>query len=420
MSAESNIVLITNDDKVENILKPKLILLREIDNILTASYTEAVKNVKEILPEIVLLHCKSEASEKDACLKLIKTIKTDADLKNISILLIIEAYDQDFILNAYDENVTDYLALNADDAEVLIRTIWSFKKNSLETTIAKQHSLLEQLNIIDKKTGFYSSEYCEKIFENEFKTLRKSKDDGILMLVSASEESKTKLSPIIFANAIKNSTRNSDVIVHAPSNRFYILLAETNLKGAYCVWDKIKAAVGEGFTINASVSLVGDKSFDAIKNDLLNALIEANSTNQDLVVANEEEKPSSDDWLGKIGSTQKNFKLFKQAFNKKLDKVITPVFFQMQKLYEEKLFKSEIEQYSNSTLSAFILKNPNSVSELKITYPGFSKINIDIIHQGLDSPENKRISLDLTELDEEKLTKILEDFIQEFKTTIAL
>ena len=57
-------------------------------------------------------------------------------------------------------------------------------------------------------------------------------------------------------------------------------------------------------------------------------------------------------------------------------------------------------------------------SELKITYPGFSKINIDIIHQGLDSPENKRISLDLTELDESKLTKIVEDFIKEFKKSV--
>jgi len=415
MSAESNIVLITNDEKVENILKPKLVLLREIDNILISNYSEAIKNVKEILPEILLLYCDDE---KEDCIKLIHEIKTDEDLKNISILLIIDKYDQDFVLNAYDENITDYLALNADDAEVLIRTIWSFKKNSLVTTLSKQHNLLEELNVINKKTGFYSSEYCEKIFENEFKILRKSKDDGILMLVSASEESKTKLSPIIFANAIKNSTRNTDVIVHAPSNRFYILLSETNLKGAYCVWDKIKKATGEEYTINCGVSSVGEKTFDVIKTELLNALIEANSTNQDLVVVNEEEAEPASDWLGKIGTTQKNFKLFKQAFNKKLDKVITPVFFQMQKMYEEKLFHSEIEQYSNSTLSAFILKNTNSLSELKITYPGFSKINIDITHQGLDSPENKRISLDLTELDEEKLTKILEDFIQEFKSTI--
>ena len=195
------------------------------------------------------------------------------------------------------------------------------------------------------------------------------------------------------------------------------MLPGTNLKGAFCVWDKIKRMIGESYSVNAGVSVIGDKPFEEIKNALLNALLESISTNRDLVIVNEDDKDYSGDWLDKVNSTQKNFKLFKQAFNKKLDKVITPIFFQVQKLYEEKLFQTKIEQYSNSTLSSFVLKKENNKSELKITYPGFSKINIDMVHQGLDTPENKRISLDLTELDEARLTEILEEFIQEFKNT---
>ena len=62
------------------------------------------------------------------------------------------------------------------------------------------------------------------------------------------------------------------------------------------------------------------------------------------------------------------------------------------------------------------MKKGDNYSTLKITYPGFSKINIDIIHQGLDSPENRRIGLDLTELTDVKLTSIIDEFIKEFKT----
>lgn len=413
MSVESNIILITNNEDVTEVLKPKLVLLREVDNILPTKYSEAIEQIKNILPEVVLIYC---SKEKDECLELINQIKTDEKIKRTSILLVIDDYDQDFLLSAYDENIADYFTVNADDAEILMRTIWCIKKSLLEDKIEKQHTLLEELSVIDKNTGFYSNEYCDKIFENEFKNLKKLNLDGILMLVSASEESKTKLNPLQLAKAIKNSTRNSDVIVNGNANRFYILLNETNLKGAFCVWDKIKRAVGENYTLNAGISNIGDKSFETLKAELLNALSESASTKQDLVIVSEEEKNLSSDWLDKINSTQKNFKLFKQAFNKKLDKVITPVFFQIQKLYEEKLYKTQIEQYSNPTLSSFILKKENQISELKITYPGFSKINIDLIYQGLDSPENQRISLDLTELDESKLTEILEDFIQKFKT----
>jgi len=412
MSAESNIILISNDDKVINILKPKLVLLREIDDILTTTYAEAMKNVKNIAPETILIYC---SNEKKECLNIINSIKTDEKTKKTSILLIIDKYDQDFILNAYDENITDYLTLNADDAEILIRTIWCLKKNANMATIDKQHRLLEELGVIDKASGFYANEYCDKFFKTEFTRLKEINSNAILMLISASEESKTKLDAFQLAKAIKGSIRNSDVVVHGSANRFYILLEGTQLKGAFCVWEKIKRAVGEQYTINAGISAIDEKTFEEIKDELLGALLEATSTNQDLVIVNKEEKKSSGDWLEKINSTQKNFKLFKQAFNKKLEKVITPVFFQMQKLYEEKLFQTQVEQYSNSALSSFVLRKGNQVSELKITYPGFSKINIDIIHQGLDSPENKRIGLDLTELDESRLTKILEDFIQEFK-----
>lgn len=412
MSVESNIILITNEDSVVQVLKPKLVLLREIDNILPASYSEAVEKIKNFLPELVLLYC---SDEKEECLKLIKEIRGTELIRDISILLVVDSYNQDFVLSAYDENITDYLTVNADDVEILIRTLWCLKKSANTMLINKQHRLLEKLDVIDNNTGFYTSKYCEKIFENELQNLKDIKAEGILMLISASEESKTKLSPLLLAKAIRSSTRNSDVIVHGSANRFYVLLRGTQLKGAFCVWEKIKRAIGEHYTINAGISSLDNKSFDELKNELLNALIEANSAKQDLIIINDEEKHLSADWLDKINSSQKNFKLFKQAFNKKLEKVITPVFFQVQKLYEEKLFDTQMEQFSNSTLSSFVLKKENNVGELKITYPGFSKINIDIIYQGLDSPENKRISLDLTELDETKLTKILEDFIAEFK-----
>lgn len=413
MSAESNIILITNDESVAQYLKPKLVLLRDIDNILTITYSETIETIKKELPDTVLLHC---SEEKQDCLELIRAIKADDKIKDTSILLIINDYDQDFVLSAYDENITDYLSLKTDGVEILMRTIWSLKKNSLVKTVKKQYNLLGKLGVISSETGFYTHEFSEKVFENEFDTLS-SDSEKILMLVSANEETKTRLKPNQLARAIKKSTRTSDVVVHAESNRFYVLLPETHLKGAFCVWEKIKNSIGTEYTLIAGVSVIEDKTFEELKTELLNALIEAESTKKDLVIVSNEEEKASDDWLDKINSSQKNFKLFKQAFNKKLDKVIAPIFFQVQKLYEEKLYKTKIEQCSNPTLSCFMLKRLDHTSELKITYPGFSKINIDIIHQGLDSPENKRISLDLMELDEVRLTQILEDFIQEFKAS---
>lgn len=412
MSNESNVILITNQDAIAQALKPKLVLLREIDNISTATYSEALKSIKTFTPDTVLIYC---SQEKDECINLIKKIKSDEKTKHSIILLVIDEYDPDFALNAYDEGISDYLTLKDDDAEILMRTIWCLKKNALINTVQKQHALLEQLHVMNDETDFYSAKFCDTVLDNEFKMIEARGIKAAMLAVAPSNEGKTKLSGLELANFIRKSTRNSDVVAHGIANRFFILLPKTNLKGALCVWDKIKQAMGEELLAIASVAETEGETFENLKNELINALAKADANKQDIIIVGNEETSSSDDWLEKINSNQKNFKLFKQAFNKKLEKVITPVFFQMQKLYEEKLFKTKIEQYSNSTLSSFSIKRLNRESELKITYPGFSKINIDIMHQGLDSPENKRISLDLSELDEAKLTQIIDDFINEFK-----
>ena len=113
----------------------------------------------------------------------------------------------------------------------------------------------------------------------------------------------------------------------------------------------------------------------------------------------------------------KNYKIFRQIFNKKMEKVIAPVFFRLQKTYEEKLFDTKIEQYTDAEQCVFHLKNQNQDSTLRIVYPGFAKIIVYITHEGLDSPENREIQLALTKISQKELVKIVEDFIKEFKYT---
>lgn len=421
MTTENSIILVTNNNNIIDTLKAKLILLREVDNILAVDYEKAYSTISETVPETVLIYCKDE---NNSCLGLIKKIRETKKIQNISILLILGEYNQDFVLSAYDEDITDFITINADNAELLMRTIWCFKKNSQLNGLNKKTQLLEKLGVIDKATGFYTNKNAKEILETEFENIIETHSNGVLMLVGASEESKKIIKPTEIAEAIKKSIRTSDVVVEGVGQRFYVLLSQTKENGASKVWGKLRATIENGKIIASAICDFRGKTFEDADNLLLNTFIEAEHAGKDMLIAEEKseteipiEEPiiTSDDWLEKIGSTQKNFKLFKQAFNKKLEKVITPVFFQVQNANEAKLFETKIEQYSNELMSEFILKKSDTVSEVKITYPGFSKINIDILHQGLDTPENKRITMNLNELEENVLTKILTDFIKEFK-----
>ena len=178
----------------------------------------------------------------------------------------------------------------------------------------------------------------------------------------------------------------------------------------------IKEAYGADFRICAGISSIAHKNFNEMEHDALRALSEAVSTNVDYVVASDKED-TLDEWLDDSVEMPKNYKIFRQIFNKKMEKVIAPVFFRLQKAYEEKLFDTKIEQYTDAEQCVFHLKNQNQDSTLRIVYPGFAKIIVYITHEGLDSPENREIQLALTKISQKELVKIVEDFIKEFKYT---
>ena len=144
--ADNNIVLITNDSSVADILKPRLVLLREVDFVLPIPYNIAIKKLEMLCPETILLYC--GVTEEQECLALIKEIKNNPKTKYISILLVVEYLNQDFILSAYDNGITDYMQIKSDDIEVLIRAIWSFQKNSVSKRLHEKISLLKKLGII--------------------------------------------------------------------------------------------------------------------------------------------------------------------------------------------------------------------------------------------------------------------------------
>ena len=199
--------------------------------------------------------------------------------------------------------------------------------------------------------------------------------------------------------------------------KFYLMLPNVDKLGAYTVVEKIQELLGDKITIHAGISKIADKDFNRLEKEAYAALSDAYQSKETAVYLEDKVK-TLDNWLTDEEKDEKNYKLFKNAYNNKLEKVIAPVFFRLQKTYEEKLFETKISQYSDELQSVFQLSNPKQESRLKIIYPGFAKIVIYVIHDGLDSPENKEYTFNLNEITQKTLSKIIEDFIKEFKTTI--
>ena len=405
---DDNILLVTDDEDVAEVVLSKLVLLRESDSIAVCNYKMAKKLLENPSVSIVIVH---ENRDKEKTLNFLNTIISS----EYETILLVNEYDQDFILAAYDLGLSDYYAVSSESYEMLIRTVNCFKRRSFKVRYSRDFALLAKMGVVDEETGFYKYKYSRELLAEFIKDRRVQ--NGMFIVLILDDSCKTRFSADKLSRAIKKSVRCDDVVSVAKGGKFYMILPNVDKLGAFAVVNKVQDILGTKLIVRAGVCRIENKSFDRLEKEAFAALSEACQTNETSVFLEEHVK-TLDEWLDEGEKDDKNFKLFQNAYNNKLEKVIAPVFFRLQKAYEEKLFNTKIDQYSDELQSVFQLKHGDRESRLKITYPGFAKIMIYIIHEGLDTPENKEISLNLNAVTQKGIAKIVEDFIKEFKQSV--
>ena len=386
------ILLVSDDNDFAQKLDEKLVFLRKNDEIIISDYASALDLVGEC--SVVLVH---ENSTFEQTLSMIKDLRKK---KEISIILVANSNNENLILESADLGVDDFILANAENFEFVLRIVHNIEFSVLKQLSQGYIKLLKQVNVVDDYSGLFNFDNCQQIL--------KEQKNGIFMAISPCDKMKFSLDEVGFA--IKFAIRKNDIAFIGRGSNFYLYLKDTDFEGAKNVFDKINTKI----KINAGVADISGKTLEKFEKEAQDALIEAQKTEQKFVVHQTKEN-TLDEWLADTKSG--NYKLFRKLFNTKLEKVITPVFYRLQKSYEDKLKNTEIIQFTTDEQCVFELKNKNIKSSLRIIYPGFAKIIVTIKHEGFDSPENSEISLPLDKITQKELVEIVENFIKEYKET---
>lgn len=409
MIENNNILLISEDENATELILNKLVLLRDNDKITKCNCKETKKALQNSLYCVVLLY--ADIKEQESIFKTIKTIKeTKPDSE---IILIPNDINTELILKAYDAGIYDYVPIDAESFDFVIKTINCYKLRTLKNIEQRNEKFLYQQGVIDEKTNLYKCNYLKDIFIDIADDLRIQ--NGIFSILTLNDKNKTKISTNRLAGIIKTTVRGDDIIATARGGKFYLILPNIDLEGTKKLIQKIQAKMGEEFKIHAGMSKIGIQSFetlDKITQDSLKSAIQ----NDEMAVSLSEVTGMQNGWLEDEDQPRhKDFKLFKVAFTNKMKNVIEPIFFRFQKECETKLTNTQVSQYANNIESVFSLKNETLHSELVIRFNGYAKFKIEINHSGLDSAENTKLEIPLSQLTDKELTKLLKQLKQEYK-----
>lgn len=409
MIENNNILLISEDENATELILNKLVLLRDNDKIRKCNCKETKKALQNSLYCVVLLY--ADIKEQESIFKTIKTIKeTKPDSE---IILIPNDINTELILKAYDAGIYDYVPIDAESFDFVIKTINCYKLRTLKNIEQRNEKFLYQQGVIDEKTNLYKCNYLKDIFIDIADDLRIQ--NGIFSILTLNDKNKTKISTNRLAGIIKTTVRGDDIIATARGGKFYLILPNIDLEGTKKLIQKIQDKMGEEFKIHAGMSKIGIQSFetlDKITQDSLKSAIQ----NDEMTVSLSEVTGMQNSWLEDEDQPRhKDFKLFKVAFTNKMKNVIEPIFFRFQKECETKLTNTQVSQYANNIESVFSLKNETLHSELVIRFNGYAKFKIEINHSGLDSAENTKLEIPLSQLTDKELTKLLKQLKQEYK-----
>ena len=403
MPLKNKIVLICNNEELTEDIKAKILLLRGNDEFSVIRENNCIEYVLNTKPSVIFYHV---GFESENFIKFLEEIKNTHTLNSSSIIAIFDYLNENTLCTAFEKGMTDFLMTDSTDSEFTIRTIWALQKTEILKQADSKNNILSQLQIIDEENNTYTENYTYTILKEE-----STKDWGTFTVIAPDIEIRSKKSSELLMKEIKKNIRSNDILGFASDYKIYLWFKKTETKNVLKILEKIQNNIKENITFSAGFietkNIEFDKAEDLANTALSKALLKGNS----FVCAQE---PKQKDMF--FEKDVQNFKLNKEFLIKKVEKVLSPLFYQIQKRLEEKLFETKIIQKVEEDLSYFCLENKNIKSTFSVKSSGFTQITIEMTHESeKEEIKPRKVFLEKEEFNEERIEYLLDSFIKYFQ-----
>lgn len=399
----NKIVLISDDTDFFDYIR-SMIALRKSDELFSFSFDEIPEKLHLIETAVLIIN--SESS-KEKTLDLLKIFKgTPA---------IISAFneDSDFQQKCYRSGAIDYVPLLTSEKDFQSRLIPALTISALLEKNKQYRDILTSSQIITRDNEVFLD--YSLIIEKELEKLKTNSRKAVFMAIAPNDKTKFLIQPTVLETIILNNIRTNDILMSYAPNKYFLILFDIDMASAQSLWEKVTKELPQ--KIYAGFTNITNQRRQQLIDDALNKLHQAIANDKDIV--NESFSYNNLTKIQGDNSRYTNFKMFKQEFGKKIEQVISPVFYQIQQKYSNKLLGVSLQQGTGEGYGTFYIKGKNSSSCFRITAPGFSKINIDITYQKDSSNiDAKRITLEPEELEAGLLGDLLEQFILEYNNEV--
>jgi len=390
---KNNILLITENYRLAQKIRSKIILLRNTDNFNILESENTFSEIKEKEPSIILYHL-TKYNEEDF-LVFIQKIKQSQDFKTCPVILLYDQINEDILCSAFELGIADFVSTKATETELTVRTIWAIKKLEKEIELQKNSRILSELKIIDNKNFVFTENYAATIIKNIV-----ANNEGSFVLISPDINVRNKISAEFFINFIKNNLRNLDILGFYDENKIYLWLEKTTCQNALNIVKKIQKKCAADFSFSASCIETLNLDYETLNNLAVKALSKALLKGNSVTIAKKEKEKEKKDYTNE----------------EKLENFLLPLFYQYQKIKEEKLFETKIKQKLEKNNCFFKLENEYGQSSFIVKIKNKNCFIIELLHNIINMElKAEVVSIQNNNLYKEEIEKLLIKFIDDFQ-----
>lgn len=195
-------------------------------------------------------------------LRLASQIKSQEELRNVPILVLVDEDDQKTMIKALEMGMNDYMNVPVDENEMLVRVRTQIRRKKYQEALKSQYQMSISMAITDALTGLYNRHYLNSHLSNTVRqALKNSKYMALLMMdmdhfkevndTHGHDAGDMVLKQL--ASLIIQQARSSELVARFGGEEFVVLMPETDPQSALAAANRMREAVESmPFVINAA------------------------------------------------------------------------------------------------------------------------------------------------------------------------
>jgi len=195
-------------------------------------------------------------------LRLASQIKSQEELRNVPLLVLVDDDDKRIMLKALEMGMNDYMTVPVDKNEMIVRVRTQIRRRKYQEALKSQYQMSISMAITDALTGLYNRHYLNTHLSNMVKQALKNGKHMALMMMdmdhfkSVNDTYGHDAGDLVLkqlANLIIQQSRSSELAARFGGEEFVVLMPETDPASALAAAKRMRDIVeATPFKINAA------------------------------------------------------------------------------------------------------------------------------------------------------------------------